>query len=143
MKAHKAHRDGSYWMNSRKWARIGEEESVHKFYWIHAPEFLFGVRASPQGQFVYESINPAFESLLGISSEDVREKAIYDCMSGEDAKSICASCDACVAEGRPVRYQHRLALGGSQRNFETIVAPVPDPESPTIVRLVRSPPLLK
>jgi len=138
MKAHKPHRDGSHRIHIRKWPRTGSEEPYHKLYWIHAPEFLFGVRASPQGQFVYESINPAFESLLGISSEDVREKAIYDCMSGEDAKSICASCDACVGEGRPVRYQHCLALGGSQRNFETIVAPVRDPESGSIVRLVGS-----
>ncbi len=108
MKAHKPHRDGSHRIHIRKWPRIGPEESYHKLYWIHAPEFLFGVRASPQGQFVYESINH------------------------------CASCDACVAEGRPVRYQHRLALGGSQRNFETIVAPVRDPESGSIVRLVGS-----
>jgi two-component system NarL family sensor kinase len=117
---------------------MGPEEACYKLYWMHAAEFLFGVRASHKGQFVYESINPAFECLLGISSEDVREKAISDCMSDEDAKSLCASCDACVAEGRPVRYQHRLALGGRQRDFETIVAPVRDPESGSIVRLVGS-----
>jgi two-component system sensor histidine kinase UhpB len=76
--------------------------------------------------------------LLGISSEDIREKAVSDCMSDEDAESICASCDACLAEGKPVRYRHRLALGGRQRNFETIIAPVRDPESGSIVRLVGS-----
>jgi two-component system sensor histidine kinase UhpB len=117
---------------------VGQEEACYKLYWIHVPELLFGVRAAHIGQFVYESINPAFERLLGISSEDIREKAVSDCMSDEDAKSICASCNACLAEGRPVRYQHRLALGGRQRNFETIVAPVRDSESGGIVRLVGS-----
>jgi two-component system sensor histidine kinase UhpB len=117
---------------------MGPEKACDKLYWIHAPEFLFAVRASHKGQFVYESINPAFERLLGISSEDISEKSVSHCMSDADAKSICASCDACIAEGRAVRCQHRLALGGRQRNFETIVAPVRDPESGSIVRLVGS-----
>jgi two-component system, NarL family, sensor kinase len=138
MKAHKPHTEGSYRIQVRKWPRVGQEEACYKLYWIHVSEFLFGVRASHIGRFVYESINPAFERLLGISSEDIREKAVSDCMSDEDAKAICASCNACLAEGRPVRYQHRLALGGRQRNFETIVAPVRYPESDGIVRLVGS-----
>jgi len=117
---------------------MGPEEACDKLYWIHAPELLFGVRTSHLGQFVYESINPAFEDLLGILSEDIREKAVSDCMSDEDAESICAACDAGLAEGRPVRYQHRLALGGRQRNFETIITPIRDPESGSIVRLVGS-----
>jgi two-component system sensor histidine kinase UhpB len=117
---------------------MGPEEAYDKLYWIYAPELLFGVRASHLGQFVYESINPAFECLLGISSEDIREKAVSDCMSDEDAKSICASFDACLADVKPVLYQHRLALGGNERNFETIVTSIRAPESGSIVRLVGS-----
>lgn len=67
--------------------------AYHKLHWIHAPEYLFGMQISDAGQFFYESINPAFERLLGISIEG-RERAIHDGMSEEDAKSICASCDA-------------------------------------------------
>ena len=59
-------------------------------------------------------------------------------MSEEDAKSICASCDACLAEGRPVRYRHRLTLGGRRREFDTTINPVRDSESGNIVRLVGS-----
>jgi two-component system sensor histidine kinase UhpB len=119
------------------------EDACDKLYWTNAAELLFGIRASRTGRFLYESINPAFEGVLGISSEDSREKAVSDCMSDEDAKSICASCDACLADGKPVRYQHRLALGGAERNFETIVTPVRDPESGSIVRLVGSHRLMK
>ena len=138
MKARKLRIDGSYRTHIPKWPRMGPEEACDKLYWIYAPELLFGVRASNLGQFVYESINPAFECSLGISSGDIREKAVSDCVSDEDAKSICAFCDACLAEGKPVRYQHRLALGGGQQNFETIIAPVRDPESGSIVWLVGS-----
>ena len=43
--------------------------AYHKLHWIHAPEYLFGMQISDAGQFFYESMNPAFERLLGISIE--------------------------------------------------------------------------
>ena len=110
--------------------------AYHKLHWIFAPEYLFGMRISNDGQFFYESMNPAFERALGISIDG--EKAIHDCMSEEDAKSICASCDACLAERRPVRYQHRLTLDGRRREFDTTINPVRDSKSGNIVRLVGS-----
>jgi two-component system NarL family sensor kinase len=108
--------------------------AYHKLHWIHAPEYLFGMQISNDGLFFYESMNPAFERLLGISIDSERE--IHDCMSEEDAKSICAFCDACLAEGRSVRYRHRLALGRRRREFDTTINPVRDSESGNIVKLV-------
>ena len=110
--------------------------AYHKLHWLHAPEYLFGMQISDAGQFFYESMNPAFERSLGISIGS--ERAIHDCMSEEDAKSICASCDACLAEGRSVRYRHRLTLGGRRREFDTTINPVRDSESGNIVKLVGS-----
>jgi two-component system, NarL family, sensor kinase len=138
MKPHKLRIDPSSRIQVRKWPRVAREETGRDLYWLHAPELLFGIRASHTGQFVYECINPAFEDLLGISSEDIREREVADCLSDEDAKTICEACDACLAQGRPVRYRHRLALGGRQRKFETMVTPVRDPLSGSIVRLVGS-----
>jgi two-component system, NarL family, sensor kinase len=110
--------------------------AYHKLHWIHAPEYLFGMQISNDGLFFYASMNPAFERLLGISFDSERE--IHDCMSKEDAKSICTVCDACVAEGRSVRHRHRLALGGRRREFDTTINPVRDSESGSVVRLVGS-----
>jgi two-component system NarL family sensor kinase len=138
MKVDKPRTDGSHRTGVSKRPRSGAEEACYKLYWTHAPEYLFGVRASPSGQFVYEGINPAFEGLLGISSEDIRQKAISDCVSDQDAKSISASCEACLAEGRPVRHRHRLTLGGRPGNFETVVAPVRGRQRGSSVRLIGS-----
>jgi two-component system NarL family sensor kinase len=138
MKVHKPRTDGSHRTRVRKRPSTDAGEACDKLYWTHAPEFLFGIRASHPGRFVYESINPAFEALLGISSEAIREKAISDCMSDKDAKSLSAACEACLAEGRPVRYRHRLTLGGRPRNFETLVAPVRGPQRRGSVRIVGS-----
>jgi two-component system sensor histidine kinase UhpB len=81
-------------------------------------------------------MNPAFERLLKVSIE--REKAIHECLSEEDAKSVCASCDACLVEGRSVRYRHHLTLGGRRRAFDTTINPVRDSEGGSIVKLVGS-----
>jgi len=110
--------------------------AYHKLHWIHAPEYLFGMQVSDDGTFFYESMNPAFERSLGISIKG--KKAIQDCMGEEDAKSIRASCDACLAEGRSVRYRHRLTFGGRRREFDTTINPVRDSESGNIVKLVGS-----
>ena len=110
--------------------------AYHKLHWIHAPEYLFGMQISNDGRFFYESMNPAFERLLGISIDS--ERKIHDCMSEEDAKSICAFCNVCLAEGRSVRYRHRLTLGGRRREFDTTINPVRDSESGNIIKLVGS-----
>lgn len=111
--------------------------AYHELHWMHAPEYLFGLQISDDGQFFYESINPAFERSLGISIEGSRKKTIHDCMSEDDARSIRTACDACIAEGRPVRHRQRLALGGRRREFDTTISPVRDPGG-NIVQLVGS-----
>jgi two-component system sensor histidine kinase UhpB len=94
------------------------------------------MQISDDGQLFYESMNPAFERSLGISIEG--KKAIQDCVSEEDAKSIRTSCDACLAAGRSVRYRHRLTLGGRRREFDTTINPVRDPDGGNIIKLVGS-----
>jgi two-component system NarL family sensor kinase len=112
--------------------------AYHELHWIHSLEHLFGIYVSDTGQFFYESMNPAFERSLGISIEGNQKKAIRDCMSEEDARSVCAFCDACLAEGRPVRFRQRLALGGRRREFDSTINPVRDPKTGKIVKLVGS-----
>ncbi|WP_245312555.1 ATP-binding protein [Bradyrhizobium macuxiense] len=101
-------------------------------------DLLFAVRPSFRGHFTYEGINPAFESQLGVSSEDVRDADIYDCMSGDDARSVCKALRAGLAEGTEVRVRQRLTLGGSPRTMETTVTPIVDRAIGGVVRLIGS-----
>jgi two-component system NarL family sensor kinase len=112
--------------------------AYQELHWIHSLEYLFGICISDTGQFFYERMNPAFERSLGISIEGNQKKAIRDCMSEEDAKLVRAFCDACLAEGRPVRFRQRLAFGGRRREFDTTINPVRDPKAGNIVKLVGS-----
>jgi signal transduction histidine kinase len=116
----------------------GSQEASDRLYWNFAPDLLFVVRPSYAGRFVYEAINPAFETLIGIASEKIREIAVCDSVGREDARSVYEVLDASLAQGIEVRLCHRLALGGVPRNVETIVAPICDALTGTVVRLIGS-----
>ncbi len=117
---------------------MSSRPAYHEFHWIHALEYLFGISISDTGQFFYENMNPAFERSLGISIEGNQKKAIRDCLVEEDAKSVCAFCDACLAGRRPVRFRQHLTLGGRRSEFDTTINPVCDPKTGNIVELVGS-----
>jgi two-component system NarL family sensor kinase len=120
------------------WPANGSDEANDRLYWTVAPDALFAVRPSSEGQFLYKAINPAFEAVLGISSDKIREMPVSDCMGREDASALHEAFHACLAEGAEVRVHHRLFPGGSRRNVETIVTPICDPDTGSVTRLVGS-----
>jgi signal transduction histidine kinase len=105
---------------------------------VSSSDLLFVARPSVGGRFVYDEINPAFESRLGISSENIREMDVSSCMSREDARSVSEALRACLAEGAEVRIRHRLALRGQRQNMETTIVPVADLGAGDAVRLIGS-----
>ncbi|WP_271604427.1 sensor histidine kinase [Bradyrhizobium sp. CCBAU 11434] len=123
----------------REWLRLGSEHTSDRLYWMSSADLLFAVRPSPGGDFVYEGINPAFEAQLGISSEAIREMDVSDCLSKEDARTVCKTLRTCLAEGTEVRTCHRLGFGSQRQNMETTIVPVTDPlTGSTATRLIGS-----
>ncbi|WP_439397987.1 ATP-binding protein [Bradyrhizobium sp. PMVTL-01] len=119
----------------KNWLRLGSQQSVDELYWTSSADLLFAARPLFRGHFAYEGINPAFESQLGVSSEDVSDMDVFDCMSANDARSVCEALQAGIAEGTEVRIRQRLALGGAPRAMETTVTPIVDGG---VVRLIGS-----
>ncbi|WP_225703586.1 sensor histidine kinase [Bradyrhizobium cenepequi] len=64
--------------------------------------------------------------------------AVSDCMGQQDARSVHEVLDICRARIAEVRIRHRLALGGLPRIVETIVAPICDSLTGSIVTLIGS-----
>ncbi|MFB6452354.1 sensor histidine kinase [Bradyrhizobium tunisiense] len=118
--------------------RLGPEETSERLYWVFSSDLLFAVRPSFEGHFVYEGINPAFELRLGVSSEDIREMDVSNCLGRDDARAVGEALRACLAEGAEVRIRHRLAFGGQRQNMETTIAPIMDGAASGAVRLIGS-----
>lgn len=114
------------------------QEAIDGLYWMSSADLLFAARPSYRGHFAYERINPAFELQLGVSSDDISDLDIFDCMSADDARSVCEALGMGLAEGTGVRIRQRLALGGRPRAMETTVTPIVDPALGGMVRLIGS-----
>ncbi|WP_375309758.1 ATP-binding protein [Bradyrhizobium sp. A5] len=103
-----------------------------------ADDLLFAVRPLGDGNFVYEGVNPSFESRLEMSSQEIWNLEVSDCIGRKDAESVCEALQACLAERTEIRIRHRLALGGSRQNIETRIVPIIDSVAGVIVRLIGS-----
>jgi two-component system, NarL family, sensor kinase len=137
VKPHSSRTCGPNQTCSAGWPAGGSDEGSDRLYWTLAPDALFAVHPS-EGQFLYKAINPAFESVLGMPSEKIRGLPISDCMGREDASALHRAFHACLAEAAEVRVHHRLVLGKSRRDIETIVAPICDPDTGSITGLIGS-----
>jgi two-component system, NarL family, sensor kinase len=116
----------------------GSDGVSDHLYWTLAPDALFTVHPSGEGEFLYRAINPAFETVLGISSEEIREKPVFERMGKKNTSALHKAFHTCLAECVEVRVHHRLALGGSRRNVETIVTPICDPDTGAAIGLIGS-----
>jgi two-component system NarL family sensor kinase len=138
VKPHSPRAYGPNQTNVAEWPASGRDEGSDRLYWTRAPDALFAVRPSSEGQFLYKAINPAFETVLGMPSEKIRGMPVSDCMGSEDASALHQAFRTCLAEGAEVRIHHRLALGRSPRNVETIVIPICDPDTGSVAGLIGS-----
>lgn len=136
MKPHGSSARESSQTSPNRWLRKGLQPSIEGLYWTSSADLLFVARPSFCGRFVYEGLNPAFESRLGISSQDALDMDVFDCVSADDARSVCEALRASLAEKAEVRIRHQLAFGGSPRTMETTVMPIVDSAIGTVLRLV-------
>ena len=120
----------------KRWLGIDLQQSIEGLYWNCSADLLFVARPSFCEHFVYESINPAFESRLGVSSGVVLDMDVFDCVSADDARSVCEALRASLVEEAEIRIRQRLSFGGSPRTMETTVTPIMDPTTRRVVRLI-------
>lgn len=138
MKPHSCRAYGPDQTSLTGWPANGADGGSGRLYWKLAPDALFAVRPSGDGQFLYTAVNPAFEITLGIPAEKILEKPVSDCMEKAHASALHKAFQTCLADGVEVRVRHHLGLGRSRRNIETIVTPIFDPDTGAIIELIGS-----
>jgi PAS domain S-box-containing protein len=78
------------------------------------------------GEFRYACLNPAQESLRGISSEVVCGKTPEAVLPLVEARAICDRYRACVEAGTIISYEECLLLGGAETWWITTLTPLQD-----------------
>jgi PAS domain S-box-containing protein len=76
------------------------------------------------GAYTIERVNPAYESLTGLSSADITGKSMQAVFDPGDAATMRAHYDECVANRKTVEYVEELSVPEPESYWETRIAPV-------------------
>lgn len=115
-----------------------EAEARYQTYWRHSHEALFALRVAPDGCFVFERVNPAFERMSGLSGMPVLGRMPCDCLPRETAERMVERGRQCIADGTAIRYEEPLDLPVGRRVWETSLVLLRDPGAGEIVRILGS-----
>jgi PAS domain S-box-containing protein len=96
-------------------------------YWEHTAECLFAVRATPDGRFVFEGVNPAHERVSGLSNAMIAGKAPHECLPGEVANKITGHLRDCLKAGKTIQREEVLSLPAGIKRWQTTLSPMRHP----------------
>jgi PAS domain S-box-containing protein len=90
----------------------------------HLAEALFVIRVEPDGGFVTETVNPAFERLFGVSARRVIGQRADQAVTPEVAAAVLPRWREGVATGRPATYEIEADTPAGHRVWQTVLVPM-------------------
>lgn len=114
-------------------------QAEHRYvsFFNNLAEGLFVITVLPDGQFAFDTLNPAHARATGIDPDAIRGRLVRDTLPPETADSVIARYAACVEAGVPIDYEETLDLPVGRRTWHTVLVPVRD-GSGRIVQLLGS-----
>lgn len=124
---------------SRKQAEqaLRASEALYAGIFNHSAEAIFAVNVSPDGQFTYETINPADERAIGMSVADVVGKPPRDLLPHDVATKVEHHYRAALEAGDLYTYEETLELPDGKSTWHTNLVPIHD-ETGQIIKLLGS-----
>ena len=108
----------------------------------HSPDAMFVLRverdvaAACAEEFVFEAINPSTTRLSGRPAEDFVERRPQECHAPDEAAGLLEQYRRCLASGAVTTFAASRMVAGRKREFETALAPVRDPRSGQVDRII-------
>ncbi|HWR01253.1 MAG TPA: PAS domain S-box protein [Chlorobaculum sp.] len=96
---------------------------------------IFVVDVLPDGSYQFKGLNPLYEKLTGISSEEIFGKKPEELLQPDVAASVIQHYDDCILQGRSIQYEESLPFRGMTTLWETVLNPVRD-EAGNIFRII-------
>jgi len=108
-------------------AELARSQAVFRGLFDHTSDLVTLFRVPPDGPLVCEDANPATLAAAGMSREQVIGATLFTALPKDEADWLEGRFREAATTGRPVAYDRRLALQGSERWFNTVVIPLPGP----------------
>ncbi len=109
-------------------------EALYAGIFNHSADAIFLVNVLPRGQFIYETINPAYEEVSGIAVEDFVGKTPTEIFPPEMAAQVEEYYRECVTIKTTLYYEESLDLPMGRRIWRTSLVPIANAQG-TIVKL--------
>ena len=106
--------------------RLKENEEFLRSIYDGVEKSIFVVDVVENGKFHYIGLNPAYEQLTGISSEEIWGKTPEQVLSPTVAQAVCDRYQACVQAGETISYEECLPFQGEQTWWITSLTPLRD-----------------
>ena len=91
----------------------------------NAQDAFFLIDVDKEGdEYRFERVNPAYESLTGLSGDEIEGKRIADVFDGTDVETLRCHYDQCVENREKLEYVEELAVPEPESYWETHIAPV-------------------
>jgi PAS domain S-box-containing protein len=92
----------------------------------NSPDWLTLFRATPDGAFIYEDLNPATERGYGLKRNQVLGRRVEEVLGVEPAQLPLRHMRACVRTGENQRYIARRTMAGVTRTIDVLFVLVPE-----------------
>ncbi|MFB2919376.1 MULTISPECIES: PAS domain S-box protein [Aerosakkonema] len=116
----------TYWARQQAQEKLRASEALYAGIFNHSAESIFLINVLPDGQFIYQTMNPIHERATGISAAEIAGKTPAEALSPEVAAHVTERYRACLSAGVPIKYEETLALPGGTRIWRTTLIPIRD-----------------
>ncbi|MFD1565743.1 PAS domain S-box protein [Haloarchaeobius amylolyticus] len=100
------------------------EEYETIFHAVEDAVFLLDVERSADGRtYRYRRVNPAYETLTGLTDTTISGRTSAEMFDAETAASATEHYDACVEQAATIEYETTLSLPSGERTLETKLTP--------------------
>jgi PAS domain S-box-containing protein len=109
-------------------AELARSQAIFRGLFDHTSDLVTLFRVPPDGPLVCEAANPATLAAAGVTREQATGATLYTKLPKDEADWLEDKFREAATTGRPVAYDRRVALLGTDRWFNTVVIPLPGPD---------------
>jgi PAS domain S-box-containing protein len=106
--------------------QLSASEARLQAHFQNSPDWLTLFRATKDGAFVYEDLNPATERAYGLTRDQVVGRKLEEVLGVEPAQLPLRHMRACLRTGENQRYIARRTMAGVTRTIDVLFVLVPE-----------------
>ncbi|AFZ37200.1 multi-sensor signal transduction histidine kinase [Stanieria cyanosphaera PCC 7437] len=113
-------------------AKLQASEALYQNIFNHSTDGIFLLAIQPDEQLIYETINPAYEQIIGKNTTEIIGKSITEVLSSEIVHLFLRQYHTCLETFAPLDYEQTLELAGETHTWRTILIPIINEEQQVI-----------